>query len=74
MAGIYSRYADFSGGYSPPPRPAPTDTAKRIPFLPDWLDMSDVILLLLLFFLYLESGDEDFLIILVVVGFSVFDH
>ena len=41
-------------------------------FLPDWLDVGDVVLLLLLFLLYLESGDEDFLIILVVVGFSVF--
>lgn len=74
MEKIYSRYADLCGDYSLPPRPAPPNTARHLPFLPEWLDMSDVILLLLLFFLYLESGDEDFLIILVVVGFSVFDH
>lgn len=39
---------------------------------PDWLDPGDLILLLLMLFLYIESEDDDFLIMLIVVGFSIF--
>jgi len=42
-----------------------------IPALPFGLDVGDLLLILMLFLLYTESGDEDFLIILAVVGFSI---
>ncbi len=41
--------------------------------LPDGVDAGDLLLCALLLFLYLESHDEDFLIILLVVGFSIFN-
>ena len=40
--------------------------------LPEHIDTGDLMLLLLLFLLYTESHDEDFLIILIVVGLSIF--
>jgi hypothetical protein len=40
-------------------------------FLPG-ADVGDIFLLLMLFFLYNESGDEEFLIILVVLAFNIF--
>lgn len=40
--------------------------------LPGKMDSGDLMLLLLLFFLYLESKDEDFLIILAVIAMSIF--
>lgn len=40
--------------------------------LPVDLDTGDILLLLLFFLLYLDSRDEDFLIILAVLGFSMF--
>jgi len=67
-----------------PPCPSPEEKHFSFPFqgksltglfktiLPDWLDAGDLVLLLLMLFLYIESEDEDFLIILLVVGFSVF--
>ncbi len=40
--------------------------------LPAGLDAGDLALTALLFLLYVESGDEDFLIMLIVTGFSIF--
>ena len=40
--------------------------------LPFGLDMNDLILLLLFLFLFIESGDEEFLIILAFLTFSIF--
>lgn len=40
--------------------------------LPKGMDWGDILLLALFLLLYLESGDEDFLIILIVVAFSIF--
>ncbi len=40
--------------------------------LPEGLDAGDIFLAAMLLFLYSESGDEDFLIILIVVGLSIF--
>ena len=39
--------------------------------LPFGLDVGDLMLLLILFLLYLDSKDEEFLIILAVLGFSL---
>jgi len=36
------------------------------------VDFGDILLLLILFFLYTESKDEEFLIILIVLGISIF--
>ena len=41
-------------------------------FLPGGLDTGDILLLLVLLFLYIESKDDEFLIILAVVGYSIF--
>ena len=46
------------------------DTVKSI--FPEWLELGDILLLLLLFFLYIESEDEEFLIMLAVVGYGIF--
>ena len=35
------------------------------------LDTSDIILLLILLLLYMDSGDEDFLIMLIVIALSI---
>lgn len=40
--------------------------------LPEGLDSGDIFLAAMLLFLYSESRDEDFLIILIVVGISIF--
>ena len=42
--------------------------------LPFGLDAGDLMLLLILFLLYLDSKDEEFLIILAVVGFSLLQN
>lgn len=39
--------------------------------LPAGIDAGDVLILLVLLFLYIESKDEDFLIILAVLAFSI---
>lgn len=60
-----------------PARPAP-EGARRGPApsrrwsLPAGLDSGDLFLAAMLLFLYSESRDEDFLIILIVVGLSIF--
>ncbi len=41
---------------------------KRLPF---GLDLGDVLVLLILLLLYLDSGDEEFLIILAVLGYQM---
>ena len=41
-------------------------------FLPQNIDTGDLLLLLVFLLLYLESEDEDFLIILIVLGLSIF--
>lgn len=41
-------------------------------FLPSGIDTGDLLLLLVLLLLYLESEDEDFLIILLVIGYSIY--
>jgi hypothetical protein len=59
------------------PRPHRESPAERPPtcknqgLLPYGLDSGDILLFLILFFLYTESGDEDFLVILAVVAFSI---
>jgi len=40
--------------------------------LPFGLDIGDILLFLMLLFLFLESGDEEFIIILAVIAFSLF--
>ena len=55
------------GGRCRPPAPV----WKRGAFPPFDLDTSDILLLLVLYFLYRESGDEEFLIILVITAFSM---
>ena len=40
--------------------------------LPFGLDITDLLLFLLLLFLFLESGDEEFIIILVIIAISIF--
>jgi len=43
--------------------------------LPFGLELSDLVILALLFFLFLESGDEEFLIILGFLAYSIYkDH
>ena len=43
--------------------------------LPFGLELSDLVILALLFFLFIESGDEEFLIILGFLAYSIFkDH
>ena len=39
--------------------------------IPKGLDLGDILLLAFFLLLYLESGDSDFLIILIVVGYSI---
>ncbi len=52
--------------------PRRQSAARRSPI--DIGDPGDILLLTVLLFLYLESRDPDFLIILIVVGFSVLRH
>lgn len=40
--------------------------------LPFGFEVGDLMLLLLLLYLYVESGDEEFLIILVVLGYTLY--
>ncbi len=55
----------------PPPKRPPGPEGLLSSILPGNLDAGDILLFLILFFLYSESGDEDFLIILAVVAFSI---
>ena len=52
-------------------RRPPEQAVKRGGLLPFDLDTSDILLLLVLYFLYRESGDEEFLIILIITAFSM---
>ncbi len=54
------------------PRPAGKNTLERL--LPASMDSGDLFLVATLLFLYLETRDQDFLIILIVVGLSLFKH
>ncbi len=54
------------------PRPEPPRAPASRGILPAGLDSGDLFLAAMLFFLYSESHDEDFLIILIVVGLSIF--
>ena len=60
----------------PPPRPPAPPRPQRPPPAPtgllQGLDKGDIMLLAVLLFLYLESRDEDFLVILIVMGISLF--
>ena len=64
----------------PPPRrpqaapapPPPSNQGLLSELLPAGLDTGDLFLAAMLLFLYAESKDEDFLIILIVVGLSIF--
>ena len=38
--------------------------------LPDWFDVGDILLILTLLYLYLEDGDDDMLIVLIVLTIS----
>gem|GEM_PF-4793076 len=68
---MHDRYACEGFRYVRPERPAPRRPAGGGLSL-GRLDTSDILLLLVLYFLYRESGDEEFLIILVVTAFSIF--
>ena len=57
-------------GTPPPSRGGLAGTLEHI--LPEGLDPGDLFLAAMLLFLYSESRDEDFLIILIVVGISLF--
>jgi len=52
------------GGFSP--------VEQLLSLLPEGIDMGDVILILLLLLLYLDSRDEEFLIMLIVMAMSFF--
>ncbi|MDR2615731.1 MAG: hypothetical protein LBC28_04035 [Oscillospiraceae bacterium] len=66
------------------PEPSPTAVHERapaarvspaytsVPSLPFGLEPGDIALLLLFFLLYIESGDEEFLIILVALAAGLF--
>lgn len=65
----------------PAPPPEPPKTGPSRPnglagalgaFLPEGIDSGDLFLAAMLLFLYSESHDEEFLIILIVVGLSIF--
>ncbi len=75
---MYNKYLDDRGPFIPVSQP------KKPPLfgggfgflnglLPERLDSGDILLLLTLLLLYIESRDEDFLIILLVAGFSIFN-
>ncbi|MDR1330059.1 MAG: hypothetical protein LBK23_10720 [Oscillospiraceae bacterium] len=77
--------APRSGGPAPPGEPAPSirsaparsgglflRAARRGLSLPLGLELGDLGLLLLFFLLYIESGDEEFLIILAVLAVGFF--
>ena len=66
---------------SPHGRPQNSQKGKPLSFLspdfltsllPSGLDAGDLLLAVMLFLLYIDTHDEDFLIILIVVGFSMF--
>ena len=54
------------------PSPPPSRKGLLGDLLPAGLDTGDLFLAAMLLFLYSESKDEDFLIILIVVGLSIF--
>ena len=58
-------------GNAPPPKKGGLAGALE-QVLPEGLDPGDLFLAAMLLFLYSESKDEDFLIILIVVGISLF--
>ncbi len=58
-------------GSAPPPKKGGLAGALE-QVLPEGLDPGDLFLAAMLLFLYSESKDEDFLIILIVVGISLF--
>jgi hypothetical protein len=74
----------FRVGETPPSVPASLPRAGEAParaylpgfpappWLPAGLESGDLALLLLFFFLYVESGDEEFLIMLAVLAAGVF--
>ena len=57
-------------GNTPPQKGGLTGALEQV--LPEGLDPGDLFLAAMLLFLYSESKDEDFLIILIVVGISLF--
>lgn len=57
-----------------PARPARSGGSAPRGLLPAGLDSGDLFLAAMLLFLYSESHDEDFLIILIVVGLSIFQN
>ena len=57
---------------APAPPPSPPKKGLLGDLLPAGLDTGDLFLAAMLLFLYSESKDEDFLIILIVVGLSIF--
>ena len=67
-----SPYASNGYGSAPPPAAAAERPKKHTPTLPFGMDSGDILFLLVLLLLYRESGDEDFLIILIAVGMSIF--
>ena len=48
------------------------ESGGAVRLLPEGIDTGDIMLLMLLLLLYTESGDEDFLIILIVLAFGLF--
>lgn len=83
MISIYSKYS-FNGKYSPvqtnrsshtdsrkPPSAFGGGLSELIGSILGGLDTGDILLLLILLLLYLDSHDEEFLIILAVLLFSM---
>jgi hypothetical protein len=54
------------------PASMPRNRSFLSQLVPAGVDAGDLALIALLLFLYIESEDEDFLIILIVIGFSIF--
>lgn len=62
LGNLFKKSPLFGGGH-------PGGLLKSLPF---GLDIGDLAVLVLLFFLYIESGDEEFLIILAFLAYSFF--
>ncbi len=71
---MFSRYAPPGRSYQPVKRPPSTGgglSGQKGFALPFGMDAGDLLLLLVLLLVWLDSRDEEFLIILAVMAFSI---
>ena len=62
-----SRHSDTSGSQM-------FELGKLLSFLPDGVDVGDIILILILLLLYIDSKDDEFLIMLLTVSSSIIQN